>query len=68
AVLAFVADALGPLADLPWLRTISPWSWYLAEEPLATGLDLAGLGALAALVAVAAAVGLAAIERRDLLV
>lgn len=68
AVLAFVADALGPLADVPWLRTISPWSWYLAEEPLATGLDLAGLGALAALVAVAAAVGLAAIERRDLMV
>jgi ABC-2 type transport system permease protein len=68
AVGAFMLDAIGPSANADWMTTISPFSWYLANEPLANGPDLAGLGRLAALTLVAAAVGAHTYDRRDLMV
>ncbi|MEJ5913287.1 ABC transporter permease subunit [Pseudokineococcus sp. 1T1Z-3] len=69
AVVSFVADALGSLVEgASWLTQLSPWSWYLGGEPLLTGWDPAGLAALAGLAVVAGALGLLAVERRDLLV
>ncbi|MFA9432378.1 ABC transporter permease [Egicoccus sp. AB-alg2] len=67
AVVAFVADAIGPLVDgLGWLTDVSPWSWYLAGEPLLEGFDVTGLALLAALTAVATVAGLVRYRQRDL--
>jgi ABC-2 type transport system permease protein len=67
AVVAYVADALGStVAGASWLTTVSPWSWYLAEEPMRTGVDPLGYGLLALVIVVAAAVALATFGRRDL--
>ncbi|GGI07674.1 ABC transporter permease subunit [Egicoccus halophilus] len=67
AVLAFVADAIGPMVDgLGWLTAVSPWSWYLGEDPLVEGFDGVGLSLLAALAVVAALAGLVRYRHRDL--
>jgi ABC-2 type transport system permease protein len=66
AVAAYMADAIGPLVGADWVTAVSPWSWYLAEDPLANGIDPVGYVLLAALAGVAAALGLLRIERRDL--
>ncbi len=69
AVASYVAQALATtVRGAAWLADVSPWSWYLGGDSLAEGFDPAGLLLLAALTAVAAAVGLAAFERRDLMV
>ncbi len=66
-VLSYIADALAAMwEDGGWLEAISPYSWYLAGEPLIEGVDPAGFGALAALTLVALAVALVGFERRDL--
>ena len=67
AVAAFVADALGPIVDgLAWLTDVSPWSWYLAGDPLLEGVDPAGFTLLAVLALAAALVGLLRYRSRDL--
>ncbi|WP_370327678.1 ABC transporter permease subunit [Euzebya sp.] len=68
AVLGFVLDAIGPTVDAGWMTAISPFSWYLAEEPLRNGFDPIGAALLAGLAVAAALVGLARYERRDLMV
>jgi ABC-2 type transport system permease protein len=68
AVLAFAFDALGPSLDAHWMSTVSPFSWYLAGEPLATGFDVEGLALLAVVPLVAAVAAFAWFGRRDLLV
>jgi ABC-2 type transport system permease protein len=66
AVAAYMADAIGPLVGADWVTAVSPWSWYLAEDPLANGIDPVGYVLLAALAGVAAGLGLLRIDRRDL--
>lgn len=67
AVLGYVADALAPLLDDgAWLERLSPFSWYLGNDPLNEGLGLAGAAALAALALVSLGAAVLAYDRRDL--
>lgn len=68
AVLAFILDAIGPLIDAGWMTAVSPFSWFLEPNPLVEGLDLPRILALAVLPVAAAAAGLLAFDRRDLMV
>lgn len=67
AVGGFVLDAIGPTVGWAWMTAVSPFSWLLLPDPLATGFDL-GFVRLALLAVVAAGLGLVAFERRDLMV
>ena len=67
AVLGYMANALAPLlADGEWLERLSPFAWYLGNDPLNEGLGLAGALALVALALVSLAVAVATYDRRDL--
>jgi ABC-2 type transport system permease protein len=68
AVLAFILDAIGPVAEMGWMTAISPFSWYLENDPLTNGFDARGLLLLAIIPIVFAAAGLARFDRRDLMV
>lgn len=68
AVLAFVLDAIGPVVDAGWMTAISPFSWYLGDDPLTNGFDVSGLLLLAVIPIVFAAAGLVRFNRRDLMV
>lgn len=68
AVLSFMLDAIGPTVDMDWMTTISPFSWYLGENPLVEGFDVGGLLALAVIPVAAAAAGWWQFDRRDLMV
>ena len=67
AVGAYMLDAIGPTVDLEWMTTASPYSWYIADHPLATGFDWPGLALLAAVPLVAAAAAVIGFNRRDLM-
>ncbi len=67
AVAAYVANALAGLLDNgAWLEWISPFAWYLGNDPLVAGLSVAGAAGLVALAAVSLGVALVGFERRDL--
>lgn len=67
AVAAYVANALAGLLDNgAWLEWISPFAWYLGNDPLVEGLSVGGASALVALAVVSLAVALVSFERRDL--
>lgn len=67
AVSSFVADALsGIVAQGEWLERLSPISWYLAGDPVAQGVPVAGYALLSALTFVAWGVALLGFPRRDL--
>ncbi len=69
AVLTYIADAIGAIVpDVGWLTAVSPWSWYLGEDPMTTGLDPVGFTSLAVLAAVTAVLAVVIFERRDLCV
>ena len=68
AVLAYLMSYLGPLADADWMDQVSPYGWYIAEQPLRNGFDWSGLGLLLTLAVVAALAGWGRFRRRDLLV
>lgn len=68
AALAFILDAIGPVADMGWMTAISPVSWYLENDPLTNGFDVARLLLLAAVPVVFGAAGLVRFDRRDLMV
>ncbi|HYN99388.1 MAG TPA: ABC transporter permease subunit [Actinomycetota bacterium] len=66
AVLAYIAHAIGPqLQGGAWMDEVSPFGWYLSEDPLINGWDFAGLGLLAAVVAVAVPLALVTFSNRD---
>jgi ABC-2 type transport system permease protein len=67
-VLAFMLNALGPLAGADWMTAVSPFSWYLEPNPLAEGFDPGGFALLAVLPFIAAIAGWFTFERRDLMV
>jgi ABC-2 type transport system permease protein len=67
AVSAFMANALsGTVARGDVLERLSPFSWYLANDPVAQGLSIPGSAALATTTFVAWAVALVGFARRDL--
>ena len=67
AVAAFVADALsGIVARGELLERLSPFSWYLAGDPVAEGIPLLGYTLLGALTFVAWGAALLRFPQRDL--
>ena len=68
AVTGYLFNYLSPLIDAPWMETVSPFSWYIAERPLTNGFDWGGIALLAVLAAAAAAGGWWRFRRRDLMV
>ena len=67
AVVGYVFRGVANAAGVDALAAISPFSWLLAPDPLANGLDLASTLKLAAITAVAAPIGLWRFRRRDLM-
>jgi ABC-2 type transport system permease protein len=66
AVAAFIADALSGIVDRgDLLERISPFSWYLAGDPVAEGVDLVGYGLLGAVTFLAWAIAHVTFRRRD---
>lgn len=68
AVVSFVLDALGPMLDIAWMSAVSPFHWYLGDDPLANGMDWPGAGLLAGSALVCAFAGHARFARRDTMV
>jgi ABC-2 type transport system permease protein len=68
AVLAFMLDAIGPTVDAGWMTAISPFSWYLENDPLTEGFDVPRLLLLATVPVVSTIAGLVVFNRRDLMV
>lgn len=68
AVAAYMFNAIGPTIDAGWMTAVSPFSWYLENNPMITGFDVQGLALLAVVPVVAAVAGLVGIARRDLMV
>lgn len=67
ALAAFVADALsGMLDDGRILELLSPFSWYLGNDPLTNGVPIVGYALLGSLTFVAWGVALLRFPRRDL--
>lgn len=62
----FMLNAIGPTIGAGWMTAISPFSWYIGEDPLRTGVDPVGFGLLLALVLLAAAIGEQRFRHRDL--
>ncbi len=68
AVAAFMFDAIGPVVGQDWMSAVSPFSWYLGNDPLDNGFDWFGIARLAVVPAVAAAAGYVGFAKRDLMV
>ncbi len=67
AVLAYMANALAPLMDDgTWLERLSPFAWYLGNDPLVNGLSVGGMVALLALALVGLGAAVVTFDRRDL--
>ncbi len=67
AVAAYVSNALAPLLDDGrWLELVSPFHWYLGNDPLNEGLSVVGALAPVALTVVSLVIALAVYDRRDL--
>ena len=67
ALTSFVADALSGIVERgDLLERLSPFSWYLAGDPVAQGVPLTGYALLGALTFVAWGVALLRFTRRDL--
>ena len=66
AVAAFIFDALGPVVDIDWLSQISPFFWYLGEDPLIDGFDWRGLAKLSLLSVAGTTAAFVGFPRRDL--
>jgi len=67
AVAAYVANALSGIVERgDLLERISPFSWYLAGDPVAEGIPVVGYALLGALTLLAWAIALIRFPRRDL--
>lgn len=65
---SFMLNAIGPTVDAGWMTAISPFSWYIGDDPLLNGPDVVGDVLLVGLALVAAAAGEQRFRSRDLLV
>lgn len=68
ALVAYMLNAIGPTVDAEWMTALSPFAWYLENDPLTQGFDATGLLSLAVVPIVAAIAGVVGIGRRDLMV
>src|SRR5665647_2875764 len=68
AVLAYLFNYLSSLVGAPWMESLSPFSWYIGNDPLINGFDGGGLALLAALAIVAGVGGWVPFRRRNLMV
>jgi ABC-2 type transport system permease protein len=67
AVVAYFVNALAPLVDgMEDLRLLSPFYWYVGNDPLRNGLEPSHLAALAATALVCVALAALTWERRDI--
>lgn len=66
AVVSFMFDALGPVVEIGWMSQVSPFYWYLGNDPLIEGFDWIGLFKLAVVPLLAAAGALMSFPKRDL--
>ncbi|MGA8851581.1 MAG: ABC transporter permease subunit [Aeromicrobium sp.] len=66
AAVAYMLDAMLPLADLDGWARLSPWYYYASSTPLANGIEFAHVLVLVAGTAIATAVAFVSFERRDL--
>lgn len=63
----YLANVVSDVADLPWLRVLSPFHWAYGFEPLRNGFDGgASLLLLFAVAALAYGVGAVVFQRRDI--
>jgi beta-exotoxin I transport system permease protein len=67
AVATYVLNVLAPsVSSLEWSRPLSPFRWYLAPDPLTTGLHAANVTVLIAITTVSTAFAFWSFRRRDL--
>lgn len=67
AVVAYLCGSFLPqINGLHWVRDISPFAWYLDNQPLRNGIQWGHSGLLVALAAYFAALGIWQFRRRDL--
>lgn len=63
----YLANVVADIADVPWLKEVSPFHWAYGSEPLRNGFDGgASLLLLLAVAALAYLVGAALFDRRDI--
>ncbi len=67
AVLGWLVNSFAPLvSDLGWLRYLSFFHYYAAQDPLGRGFDLPGLAVLLGIAVLLTGLAALALERRDL--
>lgn len=66
AVVAYLSDALLPLAGFDRWAELSPWFYYSGGNPLVEGVNVGHLAVLLSITAVALAAAFPALARRDL--
>lgn len=66
ATVAYMFNALGPVVEVGWMSSVSPFNWYLGNDPLANGFDWVGLTKLVSTPLLAATAATFTFPRRDL--
>jgi len=67
AVASFIANALSGIVERgDLLERISPFSWYLAGDPVAQGVDIVGFALLGVVTFIAWGIAYVSFQRRDL--
>ena len=66
AVVAYLTNAMLPLAGMDRWAELSPWHYALGSDPLRNGIDIAHLGVLTGIGAIAFVIAVLTFRRRDL--
>jgi beta-exotoxin I transport system permease protein len=67
AILGYLINGFAPLVGaIAWLRYLSPFYYYAGHDPLANGVDVGDLAALAAFSTILIGLAVVGIRRRDL--
>ena len=66
AVVAYLTNAMLPLAGIDRWAELSPWYYALGSDPLRNGIDLAHLGVLTGIGAIALVIAFLTFRHRDL--
>jgi ABC-2 type transport system permease protein len=67
AIAGWLINSFAPLVGaLDWLKYLSPFYYYAGHDPLAQGVDIAGIIVLGVVSLLLTALGMAGIEHRDL--
>lgn len=66
-VIGFLINGFAPLVDaITWLKYVSPFYYYSGHDPIANGVDSAGISVLVAVALVLTAIAVIGFRRRDL--